>query len=341
MTSTFVYWSALSLVRIILSGSKKHHHSQEITTLMTQPISRRAVAKAGVWSAPVVAASVAVPSYAASKELGIQHGLFVSAQYGGGFVGYASSTSTGPIHPTTPEAYFASSSKPESDLNWDDSASKPTNPDLFINGEGTFTPVNNSQTASAGSYVAASGFWWSVPTTNEATGTAYVVNSTATLAKGATFVTEVEFTVPAKALNSAKTGKINGQVWSPTGRKLTGKTTELVASAGQAKYLSIAQTDGTWTAEVPTITQNSDGTYTFKGTITYTTSKAYTLKQTGNKYYGQVVIMPAQVNFSPALGWISYKQTSSIQNATITYTGNGISDTLALAGEATTAQINP
>lgn len=51
--------------------------------------------------------------------------------------------------------------------------------------------------------------------------------------------------------------------------------------------------------------------------------------------------MPAQVNFSPALGWISYKQTSSIQNATITYTGNGISDTLALAGEATTAQINP
>lgn len=34
-TLTFVYWSALSLVRIILSGSKKHHHSQEITTLMT------------------------------------------------------------------------------------------------------------------------------------------------------------------------------------------------------------------------------------------------------------------------------------------------------------------
>ncbi|MDU4839499.1 MAG: hypothetical protein E6X66_11990, partial [Streptococcus salivarius] len=92
---------------------------------MTQPISRRSVAKAGVWSAPVIAASAAVPAYAASsrsddseEKLTIQSGLFVSAQYGGGFVGYASSTSTGPIHPTTPEAYFASSSKPQSDLNW-------------------------------------------------------------------------------------------------------------------------------------------------------------------------------------------------------------------------------
>lgn len=109
---------------------------------MTQPISRRAVAKAGIWSAPVVAASAAVPAYAASKEVTVQHGLFVSAQYGGGFIGYTSSTSTGPVHPTSPDAYFASNY--ESDLNWDDNASKPTNPDLYVNGEGKFTPVNNS-----------------------------------------------------------------------------------------------------------------------------------------------------------------------------------------------------
>ena len=58
---------------------------------MTQPISRRSVAKAGVWSAPVIAASAAVPAYAASsrsddseEKLTIQSGLFVSAQYGGG-----------------------------------------------------------------------------------------------------------------------------------------------------------------------------------------------------------------------------------------------------------------
>lgn len=307
---------------------------------MTQPISRRTIAKAGIWSAPVVAASAAVPAYAASKEVTIQHGLFVSAQYGGGFIGYTSSTSTGPVHPTSPDAYFASNY--ESDLNWDDNASKPTNPDLYVNGEGKFTPVNNSQTASPGSYVAASGFWWSVPTTKESSGSAYITNSTATLSKGATFVTEVEFTVPAGAVNSAKTGKINGKVWGPNNRSaLTGTNVELIASAGQSKYLSIAQTAGNWSAEVPTVTKNSDGTYTFKGRITFTTTKAYTLKQSGSKYYGQVVIMPAQVSFSPALGWISYKQTSSIQNATISYTGNGYSDTLVLSGEATTSQINP
>ena len=209
---------------------------------MTQPISRRSVAKAGVWSAPVIATSAAVPAYAASsrsddseEKLTIQSGLFVSAQYGGGFVGYASSTSTGPIHPTTPEAYFASSSKPQSDLNWDDSASKPTNPDLFINGEGTFTPVNNSQTASPGSYVASSGFWWSVPTTAPKTGTGYVAGSTATLAAGATFVTDVEYTVPANAMNAAKSGKVNGQAWTPNGRAPKGTLAELVASAGQAR----------------------------------------------------------------------------------------------------------
>lgn len=140
MTSTFVYWSALSLVRIILSGSKKHHHSQEITTLMTQPISRRAVAKAGVWSAPVVAASVAVPAYAASKETpGVQYGVYVSVQNNGGYVGYASSNNTGTINPATPEAHFTATTNPDSDINWDDATSKPKYT-TYVNGEGKFTP---------------------------------------------------------------------------------------------------------------------------------------------------------------------------------------------------------
>lgn len=52
---------------------------------MTQPISRRTIAKAGVWSAPVVAASAAVPAYAASKETpGVQYGVYVSVQNNGG-----------------------------------------------------------------------------------------------------------------------------------------------------------------------------------------------------------------------------------------------------------------
>ena len=68
---------------------------------MTQPISRRTVAKAGVWSAPVVAASAAVPAYAASKETpGVQYGVYVSVQNNGGYVGYASSNNTGTIMPS-------------------------------------------------------------------------------------------------------------------------------------------------------------------------------------------------------------------------------------------------
>ena len=308
---------------------------------MTQPISRRTIAKAGVWSAPVVAASAAVPAYAASKETpGVQYGVYVSVQNNGGYVGYASSNNTGTINPASPEAHFTASTNPDSDINWDDATSKPKSA-TYVNGEGKFTPVTNSQTGANGAYMSSSGFWWSVPTKDTASGTGYIPGSSVTLAAGATFVTEVEYTVSASAQSLLKLGKINGQSWSPTGRKLTGKTTELVASAGQAKYLSVAQTAGTWTAEVPTVTKNSDGTYTFKGRITFTTTKAYTLKQTGNKLYGQVVIMPGIVSFSPAQGWVSYKQTSSIQNATITYSGNGYTDTKALSGAEATTQINP
>lgn len=340
-TRTFVYWSALSLVRVILSGSKKRHHSQEITTLMTQPISRRTIAKAGVWSAPVVAASAAVPAYAASKETpGVQYGVYVSVQNNGGYVGYASSNNTGTINPASPEAHFTASTNPDSDINWDDATSKPKSA-TYVNGEGKFTPVTNSQTGANGAYMSSSGFWWSVPTKDTASGTGYIPGSSVTLAAGATFVTEVEYTVSASAQSLLKLGKINGQSWSPTGRKLTGKTTELVASAGQAKYLSVAQTAGTWTAEVPTVTKNSDGTYTFKGRIVYTTSKAYTMKQSGTKYYSQTNFMPAQLRFPANDGWVSYKQTSSVQVANLTYSGNGATGSESVSGQATTAQINP
>ena len=72
---------------------------------MTQPISRRHHTQGSVWSAPVVAASAAVPAYAASKETpGVQYGVYVSVQNNGGYVGYASSNNTGTINPATPSA---------------------------------------------------------------------------------------------------------------------------------------------------------------------------------------------------------------------------------------------
>ena len=107
---------------------------------MIQPISRRTVAKAGIWSAPVVAASAAVPAYAASKETpGVQYGVYVSVQNNGGYVGYASSNNTGTINPASPEAHFTASGTPDSDINWDDATSKPKSA-TYVNGEGKFTP---------------------------------------------------------------------------------------------------------------------------------------------------------------------------------------------------------
>ena len=152
---------------------------------------RRTLLKAGAWSAPVVIASATIPAYAASPAK-IQSGLFVTTQNNGGFVGYSgSTTSTG--HATTPSAYFSSpAGSQEADLNWNDSTSKPTNSSSYTNGEGSFTPVTNGGTTSAGSYVTSSGFWFSVPTTSLTSGTSYISGSTATLAAGAVFVTQVE-----------------------------------------------------------------------------------------------------------------------------------------------------
>ena len=66
---------------------------------------------------------------------------------------------------------------------------------------------------------------------------------------------------------------------------------------------------------------NGDGTATFTGTITYTTSRDYTLTQTGSKYYGQVVILPGVIEVYPAYGFKSFSLTSQVESATITYSG--------------------
>lgn len=53
---------------------------------------------------------------------------------------------------------------------------------------------NNTASGLPGAYGSNSGFWFSAPTNNVATGSDYISGSTATLLKGATFVTDVECT---------------------------------------------------------------------------------------------------------------------------------------------------
>lgn len=153
-------------------------------------------------------------------------GLFVTTQYSGGFVGYQAFLDSAGHAETTPLQYFASApNTPEADLNWSDATSQPTNNSLYANGEGSFTPVTNGATGVAGTYGTSSGFWFSVPTNNTATRTDYISGSTVTLAAGASFITQVEFTVPAGSQASwpGSNMKINGSLWN---KQLTGTLTD-------------------------------------------------------------------------------------------------------------------
>lgn len=206
-----------------------------------------------------------------------------------------------------------------------------------MNGEGSFTPVTNAGSGSAGSYATSSGFWFSVPTTSVTSGTDYIAGSNATLAKGAVFVTQVEFTIPAGS-NASYPGNnvtVAGKKWN---QQISGTRT---AQSSSTPYLSTVTAAGNWVASAPTNTLNPDGSYTFRGTITYTTTQAITVTQSGSKYYAQTEIMPATIQVSPAYGWNYFQLTSSIQSASITYTANGNSTSTTITGQTTTSRINP
>ena len=107
---------------------------------MTQPISRRAVSKAGVWSTPVVAASVAVPAYAASQRNPRRSVRCVRQRTEQRRLRRLRVLQQHRHHqPGDPEAHFTATTNPDSDINWDDATSKPKYT-TYVNGEGKFTP---------------------------------------------------------------------------------------------------------------------------------------------------------------------------------------------------------
>lgn len=282
-------------------------------------LSRRQLAAGAAWATPVIAASAVVPAYAASTgdTAGSEYGLFVTTAYNGGFVGYTHSDDAGFNGPTSPQAYWANGGTYTPTMNV-------TSEGCFTDGmakvgAGSYTPVTNSGSGSNGGYVSSTGFWFSVPTTAVKTGTGYVPGSRAVLKAGARFSTLVTVVVPTTSNwkwtlnNIALQG--SAQKWTKT---LNGRMSDLNATA---PYLGTANVAGTWNASAPTIKDNGDGTATFTGTITYTTSRDYTLTQTGSKYYGQVVILPGVIEVYPAYGFKSFSLTSQVESATITYSG--------------------
>ncbi len=282
-------------------------------------LSRRKLAAGAAWAAPVIAASAVVPAYAASTGdiAGSEYGLFVTTAYNGGFVGYTHSDDAGFDGPTSPQAYWANGGTYTPTMNVT-SEGCVTNGMAKV-GAGSYTPVTNSGSGSNGGYVSSTGFWFSVPTTAVKTGTGYVSGSKAVLKAGARFSTLVTVVVPTTSNwkwtlnNIALQG--SGRKWTKT---LSGSMNDLNATA---PYLGAANVAGTWSASAPTIKDNGDGTATFTGTITYTTSRDYTLTQTGSKYYGQVVILPGVIQVNPAYGFKSFSLTSQVESATITYSG--------------------
>lgn len=287
-----------------------------------QPITRRTVATGLAWSVPAIAGVAAAPAFAASPpQAGGEYGLFVTTGMNGGPVGYNGTDNTGAIRPTSPTAYFTAvkgGNNPEADINWNDASSCYTNSSFFRNGEGSFTPVTNSASGANGAYATSSGFWWSVPTLTPETGSGYMPGSTATLQTGATFITEVEVIIPAgtNAMWTAQNIRIAGQMWT---KALSGRRTTINRST--ATHLANQVVAGSWSITAPTITTLSDGSVRVTGTITYETTTAYKVTQTGNIYYGQTEIMPATIEVNPSYGWTSFSLTSYVQSATIAYTG--------------------
>ena len=284
-------------------------------------LSRRQLAAGAAWATPVIAASAVVPAYAAStgNTAGSEYGLFVTTICNGGFPGYTQSDNSGFDGPTTPQAYWANGGTYTPTMNVT-SEGCVRGSGMSKVGAGSYTPVTNIGSGRDGSYTSATGFWFSVPTTAVKTGTGYVPGSKAVLKAGARFSTKVTLLLSTTSnwqytVNHIGVARTT-QYWT---KPLTGRLNDLPAT--NAKYLSNANVAGTWNASAPTIKDTGDGTATFTGTITYTTSKDYTLTQSGSKYYGQVYILPGVIEVYGGYGFDSFTLTSQVDSATITYSG--------------------
>ena len=282
-------------------------------------LSRRKLATGAAWAAPIIAASAAVPAYAAStgNTAGSEYGIFVTTVCNGGFVGYTQSDDAAFDGPTSPQAYWANGGTYTPTMNVT-SEGCVTNGMAKV-GVGSYTPVTNSATGSNGGYVSSTGFWFSVPTTAVKTGTGYVPGSKAVLEAGARFSTQVTVVVP--TTSNWKWTLNNIALQRATQKCTRALTARMVDLRATAPYLGTENVAGTWSASVPTIKNNGDGTATFTGTITYTTSRDYTLTQSGSKYYGQVLILPGVIQVDAAYGFKSFSLTSQVESATITYSG--------------------
>lgn len=229
---------------------------------MTPPqTSRRTLATAGLWAAPVVAASAVVPAYAASSSviaptLTVRWGLFSQVVIEDASAGY--NTNVGVA------STFGGTGNTSGDVQFDDSsgliADAPTG--LVANGEGTFTPGGSLGGFNSGTY-GGTGLWFSSP--EDATGVP--VAGTAVLAAGASFRLDYVVTFP--------------EGWDPfpIDSVRDGETRHLVKQSGGSAVTATGVNSAEMTATYGTqVTAGQQQTVS----VTYTTNEAITLTSDGS-----------------------------------------------------------
>ncbi|WP_172120079.1 hypothetical protein [Actinomyces faecalis] len=290
----------------------------------TASLPRRGLIRGAAWSVPAIAIAAAAPAAAVSSDRNVPdgkkgpYGLYVSAAATMGGTGYAGGNNNGGAY-TQPE--------PTSDALWSDARGYPVG-SYYTNGEGDFTPYSNSRSGTQNTYASTSGFWWQAP--RDANGE-FIKRSTATLVKGATFVTKVTAVFPDtwEPNDPATTHFTNWNglwitdqrtIWADDkGREGTSNTQALGAPTHPVAF---DNTPHTWTATPLTYTKQPDGSWLVEGTITATTTRDSKIEVTaqGGRTYGQARFMPSNILIQTNNGWLGFKLTSWVQNATLTYT---------------------
>ncbi|WP_237242051.1 hypothetical protein [Rothia nasimurium] len=228
---------------------------------MTSPqTSRRTLATAGLWAAPIVAASTAVPAYSASSSalsptLTVRWGLFSQVAIEDASAGYTTNVGVA--------STFGGTSNTSGDVQFDDSTGLIADgaTGLVANGEGTFTPGGSLGGFNSGTY-GGTGLWFSSP--EDTTGAP--VAGTAVLASGASFRLNYVVTFPEGwdpfHIDSVRDGETRHLIKQSAGSAVTAtgvNSAEMTATYGAQTTNGQQQTVSVTYTTNETITLTSDG----------------------------------------------------------------------------------
>lgn len=285
---------------------------------MTSPqTSRRTLATAGLWAAPVVASSALVPAYAASTSvitptLTVRWGLFSQVAIEDASAGY--NTNVGVA------STFGGTSNTSGDVQFDDSTGLIADgaTGLVANGEGTFTPGGSLGGFNSGTY-GGTGLWFSSP--EDTTGAP--VAGTAILAAGASFRLDYVVTFP------------DGWDPFPIDSARDGETRHLVKQSGGSAVTATGVNSAEMTATYGAQTTNGQQQTV---SVTYTTNETITLTSDGSSTstLAQLLLSQAPVYYGDNPEADFEVVLTVVSGAIVINATDGRSETINLAGQTLT-----